>query len=125
MHDVGGMRYSFAFFHKMDIQKVINGGPWSFEQATLILHQLVNGDDSSIVKLQNVEMWVQVNDIPRGFFSENILRNIGASLGEFVRVDSNMFDGVLKPYISIRVLINVDKPLKRRMKIRRERDSWS
>lgn len=26
VHDIGGMRYSFVFFHKMDIQKVVEGG---------------------------------------------------------------------------------------------------
>lgn len=26
VHDLGGMRYSFVFYHKMDLQKVIDGG---------------------------------------------------------------------------------------------------
>lgn len=26
VHDIGGMRYSFVFFHKMDMQKVVEGG---------------------------------------------------------------------------------------------------
>lgn len=123
MHDIGGMRYSFAFFHKMDIQKVIEGGPWSFEQATLLLHQLLPGKDPCTIKLQNTEMWVQVYDIPRGFLSENVLKSVGASIGQYVRADSNTFDGIWKPYVRIRVLINTDKPLKRRMKIKREGDN--
>lgn len=28
VHDIGGTRYSFTFFHKMDIQKVVDGRPW-------------------------------------------------------------------------------------------------
>lgn len=125
VHDIGDMRYSFVFFHKMDVQKVLEGGPWSFEQATLILHQLVDGEDPNMVQLQSVEMWVQVYDIPRGFLSENILRSIGTSMGSFIRMDNNMFDGVWKPFVRIRVMINMEKPLKRRLKIKREWDSWS
>lgn len=26
VHEMGGLRYSFVFFHKLDIQKVIDGG---------------------------------------------------------------------------------------------------
>lgn len=125
VHDIGGMRYSFVFFHKMDIQKVIDGGPWSFEQATLVLHQLANGEDPNTVKLQYVEMWVQVYDIPRGLLSENILRSVGASIGKFIRMDTNTLDGAWKPFARIRVMINVEKPLKRRLKIKREGDSWN
>lgn len=28
VQNIGGMRYAFTLFHKMDIQKVIEGGPW-------------------------------------------------------------------------------------------------
>lgn len=66
VHDIVGMRYSFVFFHKMDMQKVAERGPWSFEQATLILHQLMDGEDPNTVQMQDVEMWVQVYDVPRG-----------------------------------------------------------
>lgn len=77
-------------------------------------------EDPCTVKMQDVEMWVQAYDIPKGFISENILKSVGASVGKFVRVDSNTFDGIWKPFVRIRVAINIDKPLKRRMKIRRK-----
>lgn len=125
VHDIGGMRYSFVFFHKMDMQKVVEGGPWSFEQATLILHQLGDGEDPNTVHLQDVEMWVQVYDIPRGLLSENILRSIGTSIGKFVKMDANTLDGVWKSFVRIRVTLNVQKPLKRRLKSKREGDGWS
>lgn len=120
VHDIGGMRYSFIFYHKMDVQKVIEGGPWSFEQATLVLHELKVGEDPGAVQLNGVEMWVQIYDIPRGFLSEKILQNVGASMGQFVKIDPTTFDGGWKSYVRIRVLINITKPLKRRMKIKRE-----
>lgn len=36
VHDLGDYRYSFVFYHTMDLQKVLEGGPWSFEQNTLV-----------------------------------------------------------------------------------------
>lgn len=32
IHEIGGMRYSFIFYHSLDVQKVLGGGLWSFEQ---------------------------------------------------------------------------------------------
>lgn len=68
---------------------------------------------------------MQVYCIPRGLLSENILRSVGNSVGKFIRMDTNALDGVWKPYTRIRVMINVEKPLKRRLKIKREGDSWN
>lgn len=36
IHDLGGQRYSFVFFHVLDLQKVLDGGPWTFEQGLLL-----------------------------------------------------------------------------------------
>lgn len=33
IHDLGEHRFSFVFFHKLDLQKVVEGGPWTFEQS--------------------------------------------------------------------------------------------
>lgn len=68
VHDIREMRYSFVFFHKMIVQKVIDGGPWSFEQATLILYQLAKGEDPNMVKITvcgNVGASLRH---PKGFF---------------------------------------------------------
>lgn len=39
-HDLGGLRYSFIFYHVFDLQKVTEGGPWTFEQSLLLHHKL-------------------------------------------------------------------------------------
>lgn len=125
IHDLGGGRYSFVFYHIMDLKKVVEGGPWSFEQANLVFHQLEKSEDPYRVALQDMEIWVQVYDIPRGFLSKNILKRVGASIGKYVKSDPANFDGTWKSYVRVRVAMNVDKPLKRRMKIKREGDAWS
>lgn len=71
VHDLGAYRYSFVLFHKMDLQKVMDEGPWSFEQSMLIFHQLKDTEDPHIVKLHEVEIWVQIYDLPWGCVSEH------------------------------------------------------
>lgn len=125
IHDLGGWRYSFIFYHIMDLRKVVEGGPWSFEQANLVFHQLEESEDPRMVASQEMEIWVQVYDVPRGCLSENILKSVGASIGKYVKSDPANFYGAWKSYVRVRVAINVEKPLKRRMKIKREGDAWS
>ncbi|WOG99984.1 hypothetical protein DCAR_0519340 [Daucus carota subsp. sativus] len=125
IHDIGGYRYSFVFYHVMDLRKVVEGGPWSFEQNMLVYHNLQDTEDAHQVLLNNMDIWVQVHDIPRGFISENILKSIGAFIGTYVKSDPVNFDGTWKSFVRIRVTLDVTKPIKRRMKIKREGGNWS
>ncbi|KAL8125716.1 hypothetical protein AgCh_013105 [Apium graveolens] len=35
VHDLGEQRYAFIFYHILDVRKVLEGGPWSFEHNLL------------------------------------------------------------------------------------------
>lgn len=70
------------------------------------------------VPLNEVNIWVQVHDIPKGLISENILKSIGTFIGMYVKSDPANFDGTWKAFVRIRVTLNIQKPLKRRMKIK-------
>lgn len=126
VHDIGGYIYSFVFYHIMDLCKVIEGGPWSFEQTMLVYHRMQDTKDVHEVFLNEVDVWVQVHDIPRGLISETVLKSIGSFIGTYVKSDPASFDGPWKSFVRVRVTLNIHKPLKRRMKIKREggNSSW-
>lgn len=125
IHDLGEFRYSFVFYHKLDLQKVVEGGPWSFEQSMLITKQMEDGEEPLSIQLKEVDIWVQVYDLLQGCLSENVLRSVGSSIGKYVKSDPDSFDGMWKAFVRIRVTMNIEKPLKRRMKIKKEGDKWS
>ncbi|XP_074346769.1 uncharacterized protein LOC141685575 [Apium graveolens] len=123
--ELGGDRFSFVFYHVMDLQKVIDGGPWSFEQSPLVLQRLGEGEDPKEIKLNKMEIWLQVHDLPQGFMSERILQSIGEFVGGFVKIDKIDVEGAWKAFARVRVILDTDKPLKRRMKIKREGGTWN
>ncbi|XP_074337384.1 uncharacterized protein LOC141674572 [Apium graveolens] len=125
IHDLGDMRYSFVFYHPLDVQKFVDGGPWSFEQGMLVFKQITGDEDPKMVLLNEADIWIQVYDIPKGFVSESILQSIANSIGCFVKSDPVNLNGLWKSYYRIRVRVDVSKPLKRRMKIKREGGEWS
>lgn len=117
--DLGGQRYSFVFYQILDIHRVLEGGPWTFEQSLLVYHTLKKREDPHTVRLNTVDIWVQVYDLPPGFASENIFQNIGNYVGTFVKTDPANISGGWRLYAHIRVTLDLDKPIKRRMKIKR------
>lgn len=125
IHDIGGHRYSFVFYHVLDMQKVLDGGPWTFEQNLLAYHKLGDNEDPHLVNLHKSDIWVQIYDLPKGLVSESILVSIGNFVGKFVKSDPVNMNGGWRMYVRIRVTLDLDKPLKRRMKIKREGGEWS
>lgn len=125
VHDLGGQRYSFVFYHVLDMKKVIEGGPWTFEQNLLVYHKLNANEDPHIVQLNKMDIWVQVYDLPKGLFSKTIFMNIGNFVGNFVNSDTANMKGGWKMYACVRVTMDINKPLRRKMKIKMAGGEWS
>lgn len=110
--------FLFQFFHKIDMQKVINGGPWNFDGHLLILSRLGARDIPAQVPLFHVFFWIQVHDLPFGFMSLEVGQGLRNYIGEFVEYDAKNNSSFWKSYMRIRVKLDVRKPLKRGKKLR-------
>lgn len=91
----------------------------------LVFKQLKEDENPQSTSLKNIEIWVQIYDIPRGLLSENVLKSIGVSIGDFIKSDPANLDGSWKQYARPRVALGVEKPIKRRMKLKRDGNIWS
>lgn len=111
--------YLFQFFHKLDMQKVMNGGPWFFDGHLLILGQMGATDLPTQIPLFHVMFWVQVHDIPTGFMSLEVGKGLGNYIGEFIEYDPKNMSSFWRSFMRIRVKVDVRKPLKRSKKISR------
>lgn len=113
------------FYHLMDVQKVIEGGPSSFEQEMLVYKQITGDENFKEIILDEIDILVQIYDLPKSFVSETILQSIANYIGDFVKLDPANLNGVWKSYYRVRVRLDVCKSLKRRMKIKRKGGDWS
>ncbi|XP_019198216.1 PREDICTED: uncharacterized protein LOC109192074 [Ipomoea nil] len=109
--------FMFIFCDETDMRKVLDEGPWSFENSTLVCKQVEPGTRSASVELKSVDMWVQLYDLPLGYTSEAVLEQAANFIGTFVKVDDRYPGAPWKTFHRVRVSIPVDKPLKRRMKL--------
>ncbi|VFR00567.1 unnamed protein product [Cuscuta campestris] len=117
--------FSFVFFHKSDLQRVLEEGPWSFENNTLVCRQVEIGDLPSSVVLDTVDLWVQLYDLPLGYTSDSVLAQIGNFIGSFLKCDDRQVSVPWRAFYRIRVSIPIAKPLKHRMKFIKRDSSWT
>lgn len=124
MKELDSNLYLFQFYREIDVKRVMEGCPWSFNRRALVMARLKEGENPRNVDLNRMELWVQVHDLKLGFMSEKILSGIGNYVGKFVEGCSNNFNGVWRDYMRIRVSIDLRVPLKRRMKLKMAGDTW-
>ncbi|KAL8473720.1 hypothetical protein ACS0TY_030534 [Phlomoides rotata] len=114
---IGEGRYLFQFFHFLDVQIVMAGSPWFFNNHPLIIHLLRKGEHQLWVSLNNLPFWVHIYDLPHGFISEKVGIQLGNFLGKFLEYDKSNHGAAWLNYVRIRVEIDTSIQLKRWKKI--------
>lgn len=109
--------FLFQFYHKDDMQWMMDNGPWSFDSAILVTNTIPAGGDPTKVSLNEVEFWIQIYDLPSGLMSESIGRQLGNFFGSFVRYDPNNNSSIWREFMRVKIKVDVRLPLKRRKKI--------
>lgn len=112
--------FVFQFFHEKDISRVIENGPWGFENYTLVCKRLNPDDIPEKTTLHFLDIWVQIHDLPCGYMSEKIAGIIGDHVGIFISSDPNNFLGGWRNFLRIRTSIDVREPLKKMMKLKKK-----
>lgn len=109
-------RFLFQFFHEFDIQRVIDGSPWTFNRSPLLIERLLEGENPRTKKIYALAIWVQVYDLRPGFFSTRILEVCGNFIGSFLSSFPSNFTGIWREFLRFRVVLDTEKPLIRRLK---------
>ncbi|XP_019154329.1 PREDICTED: uncharacterized protein LOC109150808 [Ipomoea nil] len=109
--------FLFVFFHRTDVDYVLDGGPWAFENNALVCREVPPNTLPGEIPLNTIDMWVQLHDMPLGYTSQTVLEQAGNFIGTFVKHDDRFEGAPWLTFHRIRVSIPVDKPLRRRMKL--------
>ncbi|XP_073019267.1 uncharacterized protein At4g02000-like [Primulina eburnea] len=117
IREIGFKRFIFQFYHSVDLQRMLEGGPWTFDNNFFLLHHLKREEQPLQVPLRHLNFWIQIHDLSFGYMSEAVGRQLGSYMGNFLEYDSNNNKGSWRPYMRIRVAIDVQNPLKRCKKI--------
>ncbi|MFQ6627575.1 hypothetical protein Gotur_006201, partial [Gossypium turneri] len=75
--EIGEKRYLFQFFHELDIERVVAGIPWFFNNHLIILQRVPIGVNPVVMELNHTEFWIQVHDLPPGLMSVSMAKQLG------------------------------------------------
>lgn len=62
------------FYHILDLEKILDGGPWTFGQDLLVYHQVGEHEDPHLNKLIKYDIWIKAYDQLKGFSFDKLLR---------------------------------------------------
>ncbi|PON48389.1 hypothetical protein PanWU01x14_237840 [Parasponia andersonii] len=99
---------NFFIFHfgcKVDRQRVLSGGPWTFNNQLISLLRPQGVGMVSSMDFTKVPFWVQFQNVPIACRSKNCARLWGELIGKVLDVDAE------GPTLRARIVINVTVPL--------------
>ncbi|KAL9462410.1 hypothetical protein AB3S75_000419 [Citrus x aurantiifolia] len=67
MKDLSPTLFLVQFFHEIDIKRVLDSRPWTFDQHILLVHRLEADEQPQQVPLFHTTFWVQAYNILIGF----------------------------------------------------------
>lgn len=116
IEDLEEGRFLFRFYLEVDVDRIIRDGPCTFNSHLLILHRLRLGENLLTVELCWIDCWLLIHDIPFGFMSEHVAKQLGNFIGSFIEYDTKIVQSGRGRIMCVRVKMNVGKPLRRRKK---------
>ncbi|KAF4349039.1 hypothetical protein F8388_019524 [Cannabis sativa] len=64
--ELGSNRFLFQLYHDVDINRVIDGSPWTCLRKLIIFDRLKAGDDPRSIPLSKLDIWVQIFNLQPG-----------------------------------------------------------
>lgn len=96
---------------------VINNGPWTFNSALLVMNIVKAGEDPVKVALHEVDFWIQIYDLPVGYMTKPVGKQLDNFFGSFLQYDAKNNLSIWRVFMRVRIRVDVRKPLKRKKKI--------
>jgi hypothetical protein len=116
--------FLFQFFHKLDMEEVLKGGPWTYDSHSLVLEKLQIGVPLKDILLNYMNLWVRVYNLPTGMMKEKVGIGLGNYIGEFLEYDGNNNSSFWREYMRLKVRFDIRQPLKIGKKIKANGGEW-
>ncbi|KAE9462817.1 hypothetical protein C3L33_05275, partial [Rhododendron williamsianum] len=100
--DVGDNLFHFRFTSIVEMQRVLNGGPWCFNNMLLLLKKWEVRMRADSIEFQEVDFWIQLWGLPFECISQEIGEVIGKRIGAVLEVGRLSETGSWGRYIRVR-----------------------
>ncbi|XP_050242020.1 uncharacterized protein LOC126690971 [Quercus robur] len=111
--EVGPNLFQFKFQSEFDMDRIMRGGPWSFDNQLLLLKRWKKGMTMGNIQLDSASLWVQIWDAPFDMISSQVAREVGSRLGTVEEVERRHRKDDINMFMRVRVALPIAKPLRR------------
>ena len=95
------------------MDRVLKGGPWSFDNQVLLLRRWQPGMTAANVKFDSVALWVHIWGAPFDMLSPKVAEEIGGRLGKVEEVERRKKLDAQSLFMRVKVAVPTLKPLQR------------
>ena len=84
---MGPNLYQFKFQSEFDMDRIMRGGPSSFNNQLLLLKRWKKGMTVGNIQMESASLWVQIWDALFNMISSQVAREVGSRLGTVEEVE--------------------------------------
>ena len=95
------------------MERVLKGGPWSFDNQALMLRRWQKGMTAKNVKFESVSLWVQIWGGPFDMVSPKVEGEVGRRLGVVEEVERRHKQEYQNLFMRVKVALPIAKPIRR------------
>ena len=106
----GDHKVLFIFDNEADVDHILSTEPWSFDKSLVVLQKFDRSTPLSDLPLDKTSFWVQVHNIPIGFRSKSVAKDICGLIG-IVDRSTTVAECECRSYVQVRVTLDVFQPL--------------
>ena len=111
--EVGLNLFQFKFQYEFDLDRILRGGPWSFDNQLLLLQRWKKGMNVGNIRLELASLWIQIWDAPFDMVSARVAREVGSRLGEVEEVQWKKRKDDISMFMRVRVALPISKPIRK------------
>ncbi|XP_030936437.1 uncharacterized protein LOC115961633 [Quercus lobata] len=111
--EVGNNLFQFKFQSEYDLERILRGGPWTFDNQLLMLTRWKSGMSANNVVLEHASLWVQIWGVPFNMMSPSVAREVGNKMGTVEDVERRRRMDEQNFFLRVWVALPISKPLRR------------
>lgn len=109
--------FAFHFSCSEDKVRVLKGGPWSFDDALMVLVEPGGKGDIKSMLFNKTDFWVQILNVPLICMTVETGKFLGSIIGTVKEIDGGDSGVCMGKFLRVRVEVEIDKPLRRCLRI--------
>ena len=109
--EVGINLFQFKFQSEYKLDRILRGGPWTFDNQLLMLTWSRTGMSANNVVLEHASLWVQIWGVPFDMMSPNVATEVGNKMGVVEDVECRRRMDEQNFFLRVKVALPISKPL--------------